>query len=54
MHTYRYKGWFVHENFNRGTFQVQNPHTHEIIPAKSLHSAKCLISRNKRILSNRV
>lgn len=45
MFTFRYKGWWIHENFNAGTVKIQAP-DYTVYPAKSVHSAKCLITRN--------
>jgi len=45
MHTFRYKGWFIHDNFNAGKVQIQNPETFEVFPARSVRAAKCAISR---------
>ena len=47
MHTFGYKGWFIHENFTKNEVRVQSP-TYETFPAKSVHAAKCFITRQQR------
>lgn len=49
MHTFKYKGWYIHENFNTSIgievgVMVQSP-DYELITVKSIHAAKCLITR---------
>ena len=51
MHTFGYKGWWIHENFNAGTVRVQTP-DYDQIPVKSVHAAKCLITRRIKIGAN--
>jgi hypothetical protein len=45
MHTFKYRGWFIHENFNKGKVQIQCPTTGVVSLAKSVHAAKCRIGR---------
>ncbi len=44
MFTLGYKGWFIHGHFDRDEVRVQSP-THEFVTAKSVHAAKCIITR---------
>lgn len=45
MHTFTYKGYYIHANFTfNSNVTIQTPNN-EIIKAKSVHSAKILISR---------
>jgi len=50
MQTFKYKGWYIHENFTDNRLgieigvMVQSP-DYELITVKSIHAAKCLITR---------
>lgn len=56
MNTFAYKGWHIHETFlskgqaalsHENGVSVLSP-TGETIPVKSVHAAKCLITRRKK------
>ena len=51
MHTFKYKGWWIHENFTANEVTFQSP-SHDVRPAKSVHAAKCLITRLKRLIGS--
>lgn len=44
MYTFKYKGFYIHDNFTSGEVKVQTP-DYDIIYVKSVHAAKCVISR---------
>lgn len=45
MHTWSYKGWWIHENLMSGRVEVQNPETFEVMEVVSVHAAKWRITR---------
>lgn len=47
MLSFAYHGWTIHDNFTRGRTTYQCPDTHQVYEAKSVHSAKCLITRKR-------
>lgn len=44
MFSINYKGWSIQGHFDRDEVKIVSP-KHEIIPAKSMHAAKCIITR---------
>lgn len=44
MFTFRYKGWYIHGHFDREEVRVQSP-DRQVFTAKSIHAAKCVITR---------
>lgn len=44
METIKYKDWYIHINFMEDRVQVQSP-DYELFTVKSVHAAKCFISR---------
>lgn len=47
MFTVGYKGWWIHGHFDRDEVQFQSP-SYEVRKAKSIHAAKCLITRSTK------
>ena len=51
MHTFKYKGHYIHENFNSDIIQVQFANN-KIITVKSVRAAKILITRHIKAFEN--